>query len=186
MKNMLKLAPIMRKHNGMRPQDVAILLKIIAIGSSEWQVQALSNSLRISMTEISFSLDRSRTAGLIDFKKKRPNRQAVLEFVEHGVKYVFPVEPGRITRGIPTAHSHPAMKVYFDSEEEYVWPDASGKTLGQTIEPFYEKQAIAAKDDPVFYELLALSDVLRVGRVREVKTAMNLLRKQIVSHEPAK
>jgi hypothetical protein len=173
----------MRKHNGMRPQDVAILLKIVAISDPEWQLQALSNSMRLSMTEISFSLDRSRIAGLVDFKKKRPNRQAILEFIEHGFKYVFPVELGGLTRGIPTAHSHPAMKVHFDSEENYVWPDPYGKILGQSVQPLYEKQAIAVKDDPVFYELLALADVFRVGRVREVKAAISRLRKKVLSLE---
>jgi len=30
-----------------------------------------------------------------------------MEFLEHGVRYVFPAEPGSLTRGVPTAHAHP-------------------------------------------------------------------------------
>ena len=174
----------MRKHNGMRPQDIAILLKIAAIQNPHWQLQPLSNELGISIAEISQSLSRSREAGLIDFHKKRPNRQSLLEFLEHGIRYVFPAAPGRLTRGIPTAHSHPWMKKVFQSDNNYVWPDPEGTMMGQSIEPFYEKQAKAAKADPQFHKLLALVDVTRVGRVREVKAAVAELKNDITG-EPS-
>lgn len=175
----------MRKHNGMRPQDVAILLKIIALKSIDWQLVPLSSSLQISISEISESLNRSRLAGLVDYQKKRPNKQSILEFLEHGVKYVFPQKPGAMSKGIVTAHSHPFMKQYFSSEENYVWADRDGEVIGQTIEPFYEKQPLAAKSDPEFYKLLALVDVLRVGKVREVKIALEEL-KRILLYESSK
>ena len=60
----------MRKHNGMRPQDVSILLKIISLGNQPWQMAGLSNELYISISEVSESLNRSQMAGLIDFNKK--------------------------------------------------------------------------------------------------------------------
>jgi len=169
----------------MRPQDVAILLKIIALNSKEWQLVPLSNELLISISEISESLNRSRLAGLVDYHKKRPNKQSMLEFLEHGVKYVFPQKPGAMSRGIVTAHSHPFMKRIFNSEENYVWADQEGEVIGQVIEPFYEKQPKAVKKDPEFYKLLALVDVLRVGRVREIKVAIDEL-KRILLHEPSK
>ena len=61
----------MRKHNGMRPQDVAILLKIILLDSKNWQLVGLSSALKISISEISESLNRSRLAGLVDYNKKK-------------------------------------------------------------------------------------------------------------------
>ena len=169
----------MRKHNGMRPQDIAILIKIITCGNKEWLLQSLSNELFISVSEISESLNRSRVAGLVDYNKKRPNRQSILEFLEHGVKYVFPQEPGTLVKGMPTAHSHPFMKEFFQGENAYVWPDASGKQIGQMIEPFYPNQPKAARVDPLFYKLLALVDVIRVGRVREVNVALAELKNVI-------
>jgi hypothetical protein len=175
----------MRKHNGMRPQDVAILLKIIALQNSDWQLQSLSNSLYISISEISESLNRSRFAALVDFHKKRPNRNNILEFLEHGVKYVFPQAPGTMVKGIPTAHSHPFMKKHFHSELNYVWPAQRGDIIGQMIEPFYEKQPEAAKADEHFYKLLALVDVIRVGKVREIKIALEEL-KRVILNEPSK
>jgi len=159
----------------MRPQDVPILLKIVALNDPNWQLQPLSNMLRISISEISESLNRSRIAGLIDFKKKRPNRLALIEFLEHGLKYVFPQKPGATTKGILTAHSHPFIKQFIKSDENYIWPSFEGNFMGQTIEPFYDRQVEAVKDDPELYKLLALVDVLRVGRVREVEIAKSEL-----------
>ena len=74
------------------------------------------------------------------------------------------------------------MKNIFISEMNYVWPDVKGEVMGLLIEPFYPKQVEAIKQDPIFYELLALVDVIRVGRVREVKYAVTELKKYIL-HE---
>lgn len=171
----------MRKHNGMRPQDIAILLKLISINSPSWQLVGLSNSLKVSISEISESLNRSKQANLIDYSKKIVNRHNFLEFLEHGMRYVFPQQPGTIVRGIPTAHSHPSIKKKFISEMDYVWPDNKGKVMGQMIEPFYTKQVEAVHDDNTFYKLLALVDVIRVGKVREVKYAVNELKNIITA-----
>jgi hypothetical protein len=174
----------MRKHNGMRPQDVAILLKIISKDSENWQLMEIANSLRISISEISESLNRSRIAGLIDYNKKKVNRQNLMEFLEHGIRYVFPQEPGSMVRGIPTAHSHVFMKKNFISDIDYVWPDNKGKVVGLKIEPLYPKQVEAVNEDETYYKLLSLVDVIRVGKVREIKYAVNELRKNIL-HEPS-
>jgi len=168
----------------MRPQDVAILLKIIALDKQQWQMAGIANSLRISISEISESLNRSRIASLIDYNKKKVSRQNLFEFLEHGVRYVFPQEPGTMARGIPTAHAHPFMKNSFISELDFVWPDNKGNMMGLTIEPFYKKQVEAVQEDELFYKLLSLVDVIRVGKVREIKYAISELRKNIL-HEPS-
>jgi hypothetical protein len=54
----------------MRPQDIAILLKIIATGNTIWQNKDLSAALSLSASEISESLHRSQIASLIDEKKR--------------------------------------------------------------------------------------------------------------------
>jgi len=170
----------MRKHNGMRPQDIAILLKVVALGDQPWLLSGLAGSLGVSVSEISESLNRDRMAGLIDYGKKKVNRQNLFEFIQHGVKYVFPLQPGPVVRGIPTAHSHSFMKEMFASDSDYIWPDNKGNTLGESIEPFYPKQVEAAKQDEVYYKLLALVDVIRIGRVREVKYAIEELKKYLL------
>jgi hypothetical protein len=167
----------------MRPQDIPVLFKIVALGDAPWGVQPLSNALFISLSEVSESLNRSRLAGLIDHNKKRISRQNLMEFIEFGVKYVFPQEPrGTMSLGTATGLSHPFMKEKFHSEYSYVWPDAKGDLVGLVIEPFYDNQPAAAKLDPLFYKLLALMDVVRVGKVREVNVALTEI-KNIVLHE---
>ena len=64
----------------------------------------------------------------------------------------------------------------------YVWPDNKGIVMGLMVEPFYPKQVEAVNEDEVYYKLLSLVDVIRVGKVREVKYAVNELRKNIL-HE---
>lgn len=174
----------MRKHNGMRPQDVPILLKIVALDERPWQLSELAASLRISISEVSESLNRSKLAKLIDFNKKKVNRHNLLDFLCFGVSYVFPQLPGAMVLGIPTAHAHPSMKEMFISELKYVWPDHHGTELGLAIEPFYPKQAEGVMDDEVYYKLLALVDVLRVGKVREVNYAKEELKAILLDGAP--
>src|SRR3546814_3686000 len=87
----------MKQHNGMRPLNVAVLLKMIALGDG-WLNKDLALALSISPFEISESLNRSRIAGLLDPAKKKVFRNALLEFIRYGLPYVFPVEPGPFVR----------------------------------------------------------------------------------------
>lgn len=165
----------------MRPQDVSVLLKIAISGINSLQFKDLSASLFLSASEISESLNRSRIAGLIDGNKKKVFQQALLEFLTHGLHYVFPVVPGAPTVGIATGHSYPFMKKIFSSDENYVWPDADGNMRGLSIEPLYPGTVKAAKLDDDFHKLLALVDVLRVGRSREEKIAVSEIQKILVN-----
>lgn len=169
----------------MRPQDIVVLLKIVALGKNPWQVKDLAYSLSISQSEVSEALNRNYIASLVDYDKKRVNRQSLMEFLQYGLHYVFPQQPGAMVNGIVTAHSHPYMKKYFDSETIYVWPDLHGKERGLSVEPFYPKQVEAVKHDEELYKLLALVDVIRVGRRREINLAVDELSK-IILHEPQK
>jgi hypothetical protein len=173
----------MRKHNGMRPQDIVILLKIIANGTVAWQNKDLASELYISPSEISESLNRSLIAGLINAEKTKVHRQSFLEFIEYGFHYVFPAAPGSLVNGLPTAHSHPFMKSHFSSELGYVWPYVNGKARGLAIEPLYPDVPLAAMQDEALYKMLALTDVLRVGKAREIILAKKELKK-IIEHEP--
>ena len=84
-----------------------------------------------------------------------------------------------LVRGIPTAHSAAPLNLEIQSDENYVWPYAKGKTRGQAITPLYKSVPEAVQRDKMLYELLALVDAVRVGKVREQKLAMELLKKKI-------
>ena len=169
----------MKKHSGMRPHDILVLLKIAAKGTQPWYMKDLSIELGISASEVSESLNRSAFAGLLTQDKTRLMHTALLEFLEHGLRYVYPQQPGALVRGMATAHSAQPLHDLIQSEEAYVWPFAEGTVRGQAIEPLHPKLPEACLKDPVFYELVALCDALRVGRAREKQLAVQELKNRI-------
>lgn len=170
----------MKKHSGMRPHDIVILLKIIAKGRQEWFMKDLSYELNISASEVSESINRSKIAGLIAPNKKTVMKLALMDFLEHGLPYVYPERPGAMVRGIPTAHSATPLSDTIVSREHYVWPYGKGSMRGQAIEPLYPTVVEAVLKDGKLYELLALVDALRIGKAREKALAVQELQKRIV------
>lgn len=168
----------MNEHKGMRPQDVVVLLKIVALGTETWLARDLASALRLSPAEVSNSLRRSAMAGLLDATRRKVVKGNLLDFLQHGLPYVFPQRPGGSVRGVPTAHSAPPLAAKFLSDEPYVWPFAKGSAKGQSIQPLYPGAVDAALDDALLYRLLALTDALRVGRTRERTEAAKELAKR--------
>ena len=164
----------------MRPQDIVILLKLFAMNSSDWQYRDLAHDLSISISEISESLNRSHLAGLIDESRRKVHRQSLMEFIEHGLHYVFPQAPGSMVTGVPTAHSHPYYKSKFASEMPYAWPYEGGSIRGLSILPLHNGVIKSIEKDEELYLLLASIDIIRVGRVRECKEAIKQLQKIIL------
>ncbi len=170
----------MKKHNGMRPQDIVILLKIISIKDDKWRNIDIAKAIKISPSEVSEALNRSRFARLIDSKKRKVNINSFIEFLVYGLKYVFPTEPGAIVKGIPTAHSASPIKEHISSDVDvYVWSNSKGTHRGQAIEPLYKTLPQIVSEGDLFYELLTIIDTIRVGRVREIKIAIEELNKRL-------
>lgn len=170
----------MKKHNGMRPQDIVVLLKIVSIADDNWRNIDIANAIGISPSEVSEALNRCKIARLVDNKKRKVNVNSFMEFIIYGLKYVFPTEPGAIVKGIPTAHSASPIKDHISSGADvYVWASAKGSHRGQAIEPLYKTIPHASQDDQLFYELLAIVDTIRVGRAREIKIAIDELKKRL-------
>jgi hypothetical protein len=170
----------MRQHNGMRPQDIVILLKQVSLGKEPWQYRDLASELYIPLSEISGSLNRSEKAGLYNATLRTVHRQSFMEFIQYGLKYVFPVSPGTMITGMATAHSHPFYKIHFTAEMQYAWPDENGEIRGLDIEPLHPNVPKAAKKDETLYKLLASIDILRVGQAREMKMAIDELKSEIL------
>ena len=55
-----------------------------------------------------------------------------------------------------------------------------GTVRGITLYPLYENLPLAALDDPLLYELLALQDALRIGQARERELAASMLQERMV------
>jgi hypothetical protein len=163
----------------MKPQDVVVLLKVIALNNDNWQQIPLATALKMSQSEISQSVARSKFAGLLDDSGKKVMRQALYDFLQYGLAVVFPIKPGAVVRGVPTAHSAAPLNKEISSGEDYVWPYAKGSARGQGITPLYATAPQAALDDEQLYAMLALVDALRVGRVREKNIAIQELKNRI-------
>ena len=169
----------MKKHNGMRPLDVVVLLKIIALDHSEWYMKDLAYSLGISQSEISESVHRSVVSGLIHRDKKSINYRALLEFLEFGLRYVFPLQPGYAARGMPTAHSALPLRLKVRTSKLFVWPDASGKLYGRSAKPLHPGVPAACREDERLYRLVALSDAVRSAGSRYFDIAVSELKRLI-------
>ena len=156
----------------LKPQDIVILLKLIAIGSEPWTFQRLAVELKMSQSEVHAGVRRAVAARLMSdatTASGQPVRAALLEFLLHGVKYVYPPEHGALTRGVPTGYAAPPLnKVIGGSiDPPPVWPYAQGSVRGVAFTPLYSSVPAAALQDSRLYELLALVDAIRDGRARE-------------------
>jgi hypothetical protein len=175
----------------MKSQDILLLLKLLSMEKSEavsseadYSVRQLEALTGISKSELSTALNRCIRVGLVARDRQtnspRVNRKALLGFLINGIKYVFPVKPAELVRGIPTAFAAPVMagKMMSAGDVINVWPDATGKEKGQAITPLFKSAPSAAKADPKLYELLALVDAIRIGNAREAKLAEQLLKEE--------
>lgn len=163
----------------MKPQDVVILLKIIAMEGEDWLQLTLARSLRMSQSEISQSVARARYSGLMNKSNKAVMRETFMDFLQYGLAVVFPAHPGPIVRGMATAHSAAPLNNIVESNETLVWPWTKGQSRGQAVAPLYSTLPEAVLYDNKFYELVALADTLRVGRARERNLALEILRERI-------
>ena len=111
----------------------------------------------------------------------RPNVSALEEFLIHGLKYAFPAERGGMTRGLPTSYAAEPLKHLISpgAEPIPVWPHSEGKSRGIALAPLYKSVPIAAMNDPLLYEQLALVDAIRDGRARERKLAEEEISKRL-------
>lgn len=177
----------MRKFNGLRPQDVVLLLKLIAQPGHPWLGKNLAQALHLSASEVSEALARCRFSRLLaaDPHTLTVHRRALLDFLCFGLPYAFAVQPGAPARGLATGASAPPLLQTFGPEPAYVWPGAVGSQWGIAVEPLYPQAAAAAAQDEALYALLALADALRLGRPREVSLARQLLEHQLLVPTPA-
>lgn len=168
------------KYLNMKSQDVLILLKKLTIEGKNLSCRGLAVSLGISPSSVSESLERCKKAQLVDRYKKKVNVLALQEFLVHGISYVFPVEAGRVGRGMPThVSASPIQEHIASNAESFVWHYAKGTARGQQIEPLYPTVPEAAMRDEELYQLLVIVDTLRMGRAREKEIAVEELTKRI-------
>ena len=165
----------------LKPQDVVVLIKLLSYEGGRPPIAQVGVDLALSASEVHAALKRLAVSRLIsnDLNEGRPLLESVEEFLVHGVKYAFPAQRGEVTRGMLTSYAAPPLsaEIAAGSDLPPVWPFPEGEHRGVALDPLYKTVPIAARRDPILYEMLALLDALRDGRAREKQLA----EKQLIS-----
>lgn len=167
----------------LKPQDLAIALKLVTLNGQWLPYAVLGDSMRLSRFEAHAAVQRLTAAGLVAEidGQPRPIMAALRQFVLYGARYAYPPVRGGQTIGFPTAHGAAPLKraVAAASESVPVWPHPKGSIRGQALLPLYEKLPLAAIEDQPLYELLAVFDALRAGQARERELAAKVLEERL-------
>jgi hypothetical protein len=171
--------------SNLKPQDVMLALKLVAVGAEPWTQPGLAKALHMSAAEVNHGLKRLAACQLYLPSERRVMRANLRELLTFGLRYVFPAQLGGEASGMPTAHSAAplASKLHVDARDAFVWatPTKKRAVRGRSVEPLYRSAPLAAAEDPRLHELLALTDALRVGRARERNLAREELDRRLAS-----
>lgn len=174
----------------LKPQDVVILLKLVAVGKSDWSFSSLSGALFMSPSEVHAGIKRAIAAKLAikGIDRVKPAIRSLEEFIIHGLGYVYVPDRGEITRGMPTLQAGPplAEMLVQSNDPLSVWPDSEGDVRGQSFSPLYKSVPKAARQDHQLYELLVLTDAIRGGHTREREIATKEISKRLKKYDDNK
>jgi hypothetical protein len=147
----------------------------------------MARELGMSTSEVHNAIKRASVSQLTalhpDLGVWTVQRRNLLEFLMHGVRYVFPAERGALTRGIPTGTAAPILQPHFgpSGEPPLVWAHAEGTVRGQSLKPLYPSVPFAASRDPNLYAALAVVDSIRSGGARERSVAAQVMKSLLSS-----
>ena len=152
----------------LRSQDIFILLALSRSGEN-WTYGQIAHELGLSSSAVHRSVERATKAGLFNRDRREVDRSALIEFIVHGVRYVFPADWRGEARGVPTAWAAPPLstRLSHSGKNPPVWPDPHGKVFGIALIPLDPRVPDAARRDKALGELLALVDGIRIGGARE-------------------
>lgn len=160
----------------LKSQDVMVASLLAVHPRRAWSFPAISEISGLSPSAAFRAVQRLRAAGLVVPDGFLVFDDRFVNFLEHGVPYVFAAHPGRVARGVPTAHAAPPLSEHITAAQGVVWPYSKGAVRGESLTPLAPSAPEAAQRDERLYHVLALIDALRIGRPREQKLASQLLR----------
>src|SRR5690606_6872042 len=112
----------------LKPQDLLVAIGLTLIGGDGWTYEGIASKLGLSVSEAHAAVKRAQGAGLL--VGREVNRRALLEFLEHGVRFAFYTERGPVVRGVPTGVGAQPLRDQFQVSEVPVWPTANGTVRG--------------------------------------------------------
>lgn len=177
----------------LKPQDIVVAIDLACSGESPgWayvrenplSARSVAKRLQMALGAVSESQKRLRALGLASYNVQsqvavtRANKSTMLEFFVYGVKHYSHPEVVGVGRGMATSWTAPPVVEMSDMvlpETPLVWPDPSGNTRGEQITPIHKSAVPLAKINRQAYMILALLDVMRLGKFREQDVAKKLL-----------
>ena len=157
----------------LKSQDVMIILKIVSMGPREWKYSEVALELHMSPSEVHAGVKRLKNCALltelslgvggIEQKLHIPDIDCLKEFIQSGIRYVFPAIYSQPAKGLPTSYGVEHLFEGFNFTGGFipVWELDVGEYTGAALKPLYSSAPKAAMDDFRLYELLALADAMR-------------------------
>lgn len=147
------------------PFDVALALRLSFEAGT---LVELANDMGVVPSQVHASLDRLALAGLLRPNLRAANVRALVEFIAHGVRYAFPAAKGPLSVGVPTAYSAAPLSAEVDAIDVVVWPAPlhPAAVQGFSLAPLYPAAPTLLERHPATYQLVAITDALRLGDPR--------------------
>jgi hypothetical protein len=176
----------------LRPQDVLVACKIFSLGlhRGDCTYAGLGEDLGISSSTAHESVERCRSSQLLPPSGWKVSIRYLRDLLLVAVPRVFYVRRGSICEGLPTGVFASPLVGKFKCPEgalPFVWVelmtleggDATSQSRGEGIAPLYPTVPLAAREDSVVYELLALVDVMRLGNAADREIASSLVDRRL-------
>lgn len=167
----------------LRSGDIAVALQL-AIGNDSG-LSGLASGVFRSLGEVHNAISRLRAARLLLPTSREVATGPLTNFIRWGVPHAFPAVVGGIATGFATANLNlgrdPGDAPVAGKAVEFVWPDASGNTRGQALQPLYPNARKLVSSNLELYALLSLVDLVRIGGVREANAAVDEISRRLAA-----
>ena len=100
---------------GLKPQDVLVLLKLVALGDEPWTYASLALDLEMSASQVHSAIQRAIRSELAYESDDRisVHIRNLEDFLIHGMRYFLVAERGAKSRGMATLTSAPPLAALF-------------------------------------------------------------------------
>lgn len=167
----------------LQPSDVVVLFALLS-QDQPWTLRSLAARLGVQHSRVQRAVDRLAEAGLYDAGSRRVVPHATEEFLDHALRYLYPVREGPLMRGVPTAWAAAPLRDEIVAGDDLppVWPDPGGTVRGPSVKPLDDRLPTLTRDWPEVAELAALADALRLGDARSRAAAKRHLHDRIYAN----
>jgi hypothetical protein len=144
------------------PFDIVVALRLTEQAGTFAQI---AEELAVVPSQVHLAVRRLAAAGLQRPGARSTNARALHEFLVHGVRFMFPASKGQLANGVPTAYSAPPLSAEVDALDVLVWPAPlhPAAVQGFSIAPLYRAAHTLIDRSPRTYQLLAVTDTLRLA-----------------------